>query len=46
MMTQRNDHTFIELWRGSRKSVEGKVLVLSYLRHIIMVDRDLGFASP
>ena len=46
MMTQRNDHTFIELWRGLKKSAAGSISVLSYLKHIIMFDRDLGFASP
>ena len=42
MMTQRNDHTFIELWRGLKKSAAGSISVLSYLKHIIMFDRDMG----
>lgn len=46
MMTQRNDHIFIELWRGSRKSAAGTISVLSYLKHVIMFDRDLGFPTP
>ena len=41
MMTQRNDHIFIELWRGSRKSAAGTISVLSYLKHIIMFDTDI-----
>ena len=40
-MTQRNDHTFIELLRGSRKSAAGTISVLSYLKHIIMFDTEI-----